>query len=148
MSSKTKIPTVDQFLYCLVGRGGNLNEILATYAALGFHYDGKDRSADTVRSIKRFVEKIDSEAGAVIDEAGGVHVVDETGSDDVSVVYGGESYKFRAATLKDKISTPDSNLGAWIREMIETLGDPRLLSLPYPATASINEAASKVAGFL
>lgn len=146
--TKTKIPTVDQFLYCLVGRGENLNEILATYAALGFHYDGKDRSADTVRSIKRFVEKIDGEAAKLIDEAGGVKVVDEPGSDDVYVVYGGEGYQFRAATLKDKISAPESNLGAWIREMIETLGDPRLLSLPYPATASITEAASKVAGFL
>lgn len=149
MSKKpTKIPTVDQFLYCLIGRGENLNDILATYAKLGFHYDGVDRSTLSLRSLKRFVGQIDQEAATLIDSQGGVTLVDDEGCDDVLIRFGAEEYRFRAATLRDRIKSPDTELGSWLREMVGTLGDPRLLELPYPATAQITEAASRVAGFL
>ena len=147
-NKKTKIPTVDQFLYCLVGRGESINDILATYAALGFHYDGVDRSGYSLRALKRFISEIDREAEAVIGSTGGATLVDDDGSDDVLIRYGDQEYRFRAATLKDRIKTPDTDLGPWLREMIGVLGDPRLLDLPYPLTAKITEAASMVAGFL
>ena len=142
------VPTVDQMLGCIVGSMQTQEEVLGTYANLGFWYDGVDRTDKSRRSLSRFVREIDQVANEIIDNNGGIHVEDLEGEDDVVIRYLDSDYRFRAPTLKDRIKNNPNNLGAWLREMIDCFGDPAMLRLPYPAIVQLTQAASQVAGFL
>jgi hypothetical protein len=142
-----KIPTVANMLVSISGSMQDTSEILQTYANLGFHYDGKDRSGASVRSIRKFMRDLDKLADDTLG-TDAIEVVEIEGEDDLEIHYQDLVYRFRAPTLRDRIKAKPEDLGIWLREMIDRFGDPGLLDLPYPAIVPITRAASIVAGFL
>jgi hypothetical protein len=146
------VPSIDNFLDSM-GDGSleDLTAQLATYAKLGYYFDGTDRSGLTVRKLRKFVAELDQFAVGKLPGFSCVGV-DDDDLDLFQVVYQVEgrdtaTLSFRSPTLANSFK-PVANQAKMIRLLIDRLGEPAMLELPYLCLPVLVEQGGKAAGFL
>lgn len=124
---------------------------LRSYAALGYHWDGTDRRSLSVRKIRAFIKELDTWTLTQLPDLQ-IQSVD----DDLNDLFGvtvswrdqpGTTLYFRSPNLNDAIGS-DDNQPRWIRTLIDKLGCPEMLELPYLAIGELTKQGLKAAGFL
>ena len=147
-----KVPTIANLLDSM-GDGDQTDSIaqLRSYAALGYHWDGQDRRSQSVRKIRAFVKELDA---WTLDQLPRLQI--QEADDDLNDLFGitvsyqdhpGATLYFRSPTLNDAIPA-DENQARWIRTLVDNLGCPEMLDLPYLAIGELTKQGLKAAGFL
>ena len=140
-------PTISDLLVSMHSSGmDTLEGRLATYATLGFYFDGVDYSGKSIKKITDLIKRMDAQVPSPVF----TETVEDEDNDRFGFQYRGIEYWFTSPSLNNLPKATPDQLPRYYGELIDKLADrpEDVRNLPYYLFGAVGDALGKCLGIV